>query len=714
MDMENKYKYTIKLLAEILSIKPNNVLKALDGVDFILKEVEGSTKKVKHYKLSDLPERYRDKIKEQGFEIASPLARNDEESKPTNISQAKFTQKYLLASPLKQREAVLKCKLVEFYMKKESILSTQKWLEQTLKNSLEFDELGSISLKQLYDWYRKYREAKAKGLNIVEEFVDARGAKSGVKALSQEQQDTAIRYFLKTSRPRMSEIYRNMCHKFGDDMASYDTLNKFYKQWSRENPVLHEFSRSPDSAKNKFLVAYGDESAKAKYPNHYWELDSTPADVICDDGKRYTVLCAIDVYSRRPVFHVSETSSSYAISQLLRKAILKFGIPENVVIDNGRDYTSNHFESICINLNINAVIVPPFSGEKKPHVERIFGTLSRELFEQIPGYIGHNVAQRAELQARKSFAHKIESQRKWREEHRAKTDEEKKAFRDAWRIRKENLGLEIGVLISADELMSWVDKWSEKLYEQRGHSGLKDKKPIDVWNSSQLPVKGVSDERMLDLLLGESHIRKVGKKGIALDGCSYGHINLIEHIGKSVFVMTPSNLGYILVYDENMRFVCLAEDIEHMGQDRYKVKAARKKSAALMRQFDKIVKEAQKIQDVTILDRIEALEDGTKANTTAVMKRTATIDRLLQDSNIIADFDAKELEDSNLYNFKDKDEDGLPRKLLPSGRPAFSGFFERFLWALENDDWNDKDEVLKIKHEAVYQLAYDEHIRRSS
>jgi transposase InsO family protein len=699
--------FTSKKLEELFQVSHVALSKALKDIDCEFKEVEGSAKKVKHYKLEDLPERYREKLKEQGFEIAST-------HKDTNISQAKFTKKYLLASPQKQKEAILKCRLVEFYIKKDSSLNTQQWLEQTLQNSLEFDDLGSISLKQLYDWYRKYREAKSKSLNVVEEFIDARGAKVGVKALSEEQQAVAVRYFLKTSRPRMSEIHRNMCHRFGDDMASYDTLNKFYKQWIKENPVLHEFSRSPDSAKNKFLISYGNESAKALYRNHYWELDSTPADVICDDGKRYTVLCAIDVFSRRAVFHITETSSAYAISQLLRKAILKFGIPENVIIDNGKDYTSNHFESICVNLNINAVIVPPFSGEKKPHVERMFGTLSRELFEQIPGYIGHNVAQRAELQARKSFAHKIASKEKWHREFSAKTDEEKKAFRDAWKIKKENLGLEIGVLTSADELMGWIDRWNEKLYEQREHSGLKKRKPIDVWNSNTMPVKGISDDRMLDLLLGESYIRRVGKKGIALDGCNYGHIELIEYIGKSVFVMTPSDLGYILVYNENMRFVCLAEDLQYMGQDRHKIKAARKKSAALMRQFDKIVKEAQTINDVTILDRIDAVSGETRADTTAVMKRTATIDRLLQDSSVIAEFDAGELEKSNRYDFTSKDKDGLPVKVLPSGRPAFNGFFERFLWALENDDWNDKDETLKHKHEAVYQLAYDEYVRRKS
>lgn len=686
--------FTEKKLTEVLEVSQQALNKALKNIDHELKEVDGATKKVKHYRFLDLPQKYQERLREKLPEL------EEKKSEPTHILQAKFTQKYLLAKPKKQKEAVLKVKLVEFYLKRDTSMNVQAWLEETLRNVMEFDALGSVSQKQLFDWLARYKEAKAKGCNVVEEFVDARGQKAGIKALSEEQKRTAERYFLKSSRPRMSEIHRNMCHTYGEEMASYDTLNKFYKQWRRENPLLHEFSRSPDSAKNKFLAAWGSESAKALYPNHFWELDSTPADVICDDGKRYTVLCAIDVFSRRAVFHVSETSSSYAIAQLLRKAILRFGVPEHVVIDNGRDYTSNHFESICLNLGIEAVVVPPFSGDKKPHVERLFGTISRELFEQFPGYIGHNVAQREELQARMSFAQKIASIERWRAEFAAKSDEEKRLFRDAWRIKKENIGLEIGVLLSADDLQNWCDAWCEKMYEQRAHSGLDKKSPIQVWNSSNNYIKGVSDVRMLDLLLGESHVRKVGKKGIALDGCNYVHLDLIEYTGKHVYVMTPSDLGCILVYTQDMQFICVAEDIEHMGQDRYQVKAARKKSLSMMRQADKLVKEAMAMQDATIMDRLDAIEGGVRANSTVVMKRTERIDALLQDSVTIAKRDEAQYEAEQEV------------KLLASGRPVFNTFYERFMWCLEKNEWNEKDLKIKAANMAVYEMVYADFRRK--
>ncbi|MCX6076404.1 MAG: transposase family protein [Campylobacterales bacterium] len=695
---------TRKKLVEQLGISKMALSKRLSNTPFTLIEDKGSTKKVKAYTPTDLPADYQAKL---GLE-------NTKESKPTHISVAKFTSIYLLAPPEKQKTAIQKCKLIEFYMKKDSSVNTQSWLNQTLKQSLDFDELGSISLKQLYDWFKKYREAKAKGVNVVEAFIDTRGAVRGVKAMSEEQKESAVRYFLRANRPMISEVYRNMCHTFGDTMPSYDVLNSYYNEWKRLNPLLYEFSKSPDSAKNKYLTAYGSESEKAAYKNHYWELDSTPADVICSDGKRYTILAAIDIHTRRPVLHVSESSSSYSISQLLRKAIIKLGIPENVVIDNGRDYTSIHFESICINLGINMVIVPPFSGECKPHVERFFGTLSRELFEQMPGYIGHNVAQRAEIQARKSFAHKIESQTKWREEKKVKTDEEKQAWRDAWKIKKENLGLELSLVISADELQMWCDNWVDKMYEQRRHGGL-DMKPIDKWNANTSPVQTIPDIRMLDLLLGESVTRRVGKKGISYDGCNYADIELVELTGQYVHIMAPEDMGQILVYNKNMEFVCIAVDEEHRGENRHLARKARNKSLALMKQLDKIVKEAQATKDVTIMDRIEAVSDARSSKTFAVTKHTEAVDRLIQTGKELEAFDAKELEKSIRYDFTQKDEEGLPPKVLANGRPPFKTYMERFIWVLEHDgEWNDKDEKLKDDNPEIYEMAYSDFLRRKA
>ncbi|PLY08378.1 MAG: DNA transposition protein [Arcobacter sp.] len=689
--------FTAKQLTNKLNISHVALVSTLREVEFKLKKLEGSSKPVKHYKFEDLPLRYQDKLKLQGIEPKKK--KND-----TNNSKANFTKKYLLATPDKQKKAVLKCRLIEFYLKKSNEFSVTKWLKEVVEKDIQFDELGHVSQKQLFDWLKKYKDSRAKGTNLVESFIDARGAQKGVKALSSEQKATAQRYFLKTSRPMITEIYRNMCHDYGDTMPSYDALNNYFKEWKRKNPLLYEFSKSPDSAKNKFLVAYGDESEKAKYKNHYWELDSTPADVICEDGKRYAIIAALDIFSRRVVFHVCESSSAYTISQLLRKAILKLGIPEHVVIDNGRDYTSNHFETVCINLGIEKIVVPPFSGECKPFVERIFGTLSRELFEQIPGYIGHDVAQRKELQARQSFADKIKSREKWREEQKLKTDDERKAWRDAWKLKKENVGLDLTVLMSADELQMWIDNWVDKIYEQREHSTIKTK-PILKWNRDITPVQSIPDERMLLMLLGESVVRRVGKKGIAYDGCQYYHLNLVELTGHYVYVMSSEDLGIVYVFDERMQFICTAEDKSKIGENRYLIRKAKKKSLALMKQMDKLVKEAESIQDTTILTRIEAVSDEIQSRTTAVTKRTQTVDALLKESPKIEAQDKKDLEQSNHYDFKNRDENGKAQKVLPSGRPMFTSFIDRFVWDLENNMVDESTNNLAAEYPDMWKIA---------
>ncbi|MGE3300279.1 MAG: DDE-type integrase/transposase/recombinase, partial [Arcobacter sp.] len=477
--------FTEKDLTDKLGISQQAISNALKLIPCESKKVEGSAKPVKHYKFDDLPSRYKEKLHELGL---APK-KNEEQ---TDNSKANFTKVYLLASPDKQEIAVMRCKLIKFYLSRKSNTNRMKWLKETLKNNIEFTCLGDVSERQLDTWLRKYKEAEAGGTNLVEIFIDKRGASAGagVKSLDEKMKEVAVAYFIKDSILNISEIYLNMKHKFGELMPSYDVLNRFYKEWKEKNPVLHEFAKSPDSAKNKYKPAIGNASEIAKYKNHYWELDSTPADVICSDGKRYSIMAAIDIFTRRAVFHVAESSSSYSITQLLRKAILKLGIPDNVVIDNGKDYTSNHFMSVCYNLKINPIIVQPFSGEKKPHVERLFGVLSRQLFIQVPGFIGANVAQRTQIQARQSFAQKINSIEAWRKLNASRTDEEKRMIKDAWKIKKENLGLRLEVLKTHEELQDICDKWLLNIHEQEKHGGL-GISPVMKWNRCPANVKSI-------------------------------------------------------------------------------------------------------------------------------------------------------------------------------------------------------------------------------
>nr|WP_306458742.1 transposase family protein [Aliarcobacter vitoriensis] len=612
-----------------------------------------------------------------------------------------------MSSPIKQEIALARCKLIKFYLMRKSNTNRMKWLKETLKNNIEFDCLGSVTERQLNIWLRKYKEAEISGSNVVEIFIDKRGASSGagIKSLDDKMKEVAIAYFIKDSIINISEIYLNMKHKFGGLMPSYDVLNRFYREWKDKNPLIYEFSKSPDSAKNKYMPAFGKADEKAKYKNHYWELDSTPADIICSDGKRYTILAAIDVFTRRVVFHIADSSSSYTISQLLRKAIIKFGIPENVIIDNGKDYTSNHFMSVCYNLKINPIIVPPFSGDKKPHVERIFGTLSRQLFMQVPGFIGANVSQKAQIQARQSFAQKINSIEAWRRLNASRTDEEKRLIKDAWKIKKENLGLRLEVLKTADELQDLCDKWVSNLYEQEKHGGL-GISPVMKWNRCPFSVKSIPNTSMLNLLLGESITRKVGKKGIALDGLMYCHDDLVDYMGQNVFLLVPDDMGYIFVHQTNMEFICIAEDPAYTGQSRSMAKRAAKKWNALTKHLDKMLHEAKNLADITIIDRIEAVKDRVETHTIAVTKRSEVIDAVIKNTPVIEAEDLKALEKSNKYDFKNKDEEGKPQKVLESGRPQFKGKVERFIWILENpEQMNEKDKELMDKYPDLYEIA---------
>lgn len=349
------------------------------------------------------------------------------------------------------------------------------------------------------------------------------------------------------------------------------------------------------------------------------------------------------------------------------------------------------------------------------HVERMFGTQTRELFEQIPGYIGHNVEQRSELQARMSFAGRILSIKKWHEERKLKSDEEKKAYRDAWKMKKENIGLKLTILFTPDELQDTIDKWTERIYEQRKHRGLKNISPIQKWNSKKTDVESVPDIRMLDLLLGESFERTVGKKGISFDGCTYIHEELVEYIGSIVKVMAPDDMGKILVYSVEMKLICLALDAEHSGESRQIAKKSRKRSQTWLRTLNKIIKEAESVADVTILDRINDARDIVESKTTVTVRRTDSINMLVEGSKTLEAQDTKELKNSIHRDFSKKGKDGLPPRVLANGRPRFKGFKERFVWVLEHpEEETAKDRQLMKENPEISRIAHDDFLRRKA
>lgn len=688
-------------LVGLTKLKQHSISEKLANTPFLLFTTPNSAKPVKHYRYIDLPPEYQQRLlKTEGFDVNEYVERPKME-KPKEAKYA-FGGRYHIAPPHQQRLAAMRLAVVGLYRRR----GKQK-LGDFIRQIREDDAYGQLEINEtkIKRWNQRVSKAKAMREDPLDHLLDFRGLhRKGATKLTEEMQAIIVRKRLhKENRANPVAVHQSLVQRFGHDaVPSVDTVRRYLEAWEKENHALAAFADNPDDAKNRYLAAQGSMSERATHANHFWELDSTPADIITTDGKRHAIMAAIDVYSRRAVFLVDERSSSYSIARLLRKAILKLGVPENVVVDNGRDYTSNHFESICLHLGIHKEVVPPYSGDCKPHVERVFRTLSHGLFEELPGYIGHSVNERQAIESRKGFQGKQEAIKKWQAQQ---GDKEK--FAKKFLIRKENLGVTVQVGLSADDLQEMIDRWNANIYERRVHKG-RDMgcTPVEKYNRSPMPPQTVLDPRVLDLLLGESETRKVGKSGIRMDGCLYGHERLAYHIGEYVFIMRPDDLGKILVYTMNMEPICVAIDPTALGQSREVLAGAKRVSKRLMREYARIVDEMTKLHDSidpTIRHIIEDQE--------ATMPPLAELGMSVRVPKTTVAIEAAR---AAIEETKQDGAQTQTEAATLNGRPVFETVGDKFRWLLETNEWTPEDERLRVKYEGIYEEVLKEHQRRKA
>jgi hypothetical protein len=331
----------------------------------------------------------------------------------------------------------------------------------------------------------------------------------------------------------------------GEILPSQRTVERWINNWKQENKELFTAVANPDRWKNSFMTAQGSYSEHVVRLNQEWEKDSTPADIALKDG-RYKLIGGVDVYSRRLKFLVVPQSKAVHIGTLLRRCLLDWGVPELVKTDNGKDYTANYLQRLFLSLNITQKLCEPFCPWQKPHIERAFRTFGEDLLELLPGYIGHDVAERQELRARQSFSD---------------------------RLMKKNEVIE--VKLTAAEFQAFCDNWTDGIYAHRVHGELKCS-PFEKANSWRGTVKTISDERVLDILLAEAPgangLRVVQKKGIQLEGTWFVAPELGLWVGQTVQVrLDPLDMGKIYVFDGDFKLICIAEDPARTGISRKEV-----------------------------------------------------------------------------------------------------------------------------------------------
>ncbi|MEM9772805.1 MAG: DDE-type integrase/transposase/recombinase [Cyanobacteria bacterium P01_D01_bin.73] len=334
-----------------------------------------------------------------------------------------------------------------------------------------------------------------------------------------------------------------------DDLPSVTTVQRWLTETAAD--VAFVAATNPARYKNVYMAAFGSYSEEFNAPNQLWELDSTPADVMLEDG-RYSVIGCIDVWSRRAMLLVSKTSRSVAIALLLRRCLLEWGVPKAIKTDNGKDYTSLHITRVVAELGIEHRTCQPFQPWQKPHIERFLGTFSHGLLEMLPGFIGHNVTERQAIRDQLDFGERM--------------------------FKKDS---QVEIRKTADEFQAFCDRWLEVMYLHASHAGLDGQTPWQRWSRHPAPLRMIADARSLDVLLAPTSgkgIRQVGKQGIRVDTAAFVHALLVDRIGQQVQVrFEPRDMGVIYVFDLQGKFLCEAICPERKGISRAELAAEAKR-----------------------------------------------------------------------------------------------------------------------------------------
>ena len=172
------------------------------------------------------------------------------------------------------------------------------------------------------------------------------------------------------------KIYVVLKKLYGDESYSARTIDRIIKKYDfhfamktkkrkqRRRPIINrEF-------KNKGL--------KATEPNEIIEFDLKHVRLF---GIKLYAFCAIDVFTRVPLVHISSSCKSSAAKIAIEKVIERYGEGITILNDNGsenlgemRDYLKER--------NIKQIFAHPNIPQDKPHIERFIGSLQREFLDE--------------------------------------------------------------------------------------------------------------------------------------------------------------------------------------------------------------------------------------------------------------------------------------------------------------------------------------------
>lgn len=385
------------------------------------------------------------------------------------------------------------------------------------------------------------------------------------------------------SRPKFAQI----------SLPTTSTLRSLLKTLPPEEVYASRYGQ--EAARIKYRTSIG--STYADKPLSVVEIDHTRLDGVAVDAKtglpvdRPWLTVVIDVYTRCILgFHLGYEPPSHAsVAAALKHAIMPkvmhgsinghwpmHGIPELMVADNGLEFHGQALKAVCSELGINLSFCPRKRGWSKGTVERVIGTINRNISEMMPsGRTFNSIAERGDY------------------------DSVKRAS------------------VSIEALRIAIEKYIVDIYHESFHRGIQCK-PIQRWetyiNNEDIRLPANPDE--LDAITGQIDTRSIFNYGIEINSATYNSEELMKYRdhfkGKAVIRWNSSDLGqiHVMVPEGPMLNVPVHPSKDYLkGTSYYAWKLIQNEMKARIIDSDDPVKVADAVHDIS-----EMMADDAKKN----------------------------------------------------------------------------------------------------
>ena len=453
--------------------------------------------------------------------------------------------------------------------------------------------------------YRRWKSIKQ---NDLDGLIDKRGKwKKGKSDIQPEVWDAFLYFYLQEAQHPMMKCYEYMKLLLREDhpdlVADIPSYTTFTRRVKSDIPEAVEvLGREGQKAFRDRCAPYIRRTYESMASNEWWIADNHTFDVITqgDNGQRHRLHLTAFFDARSGIFtgcHVTENPCSQATLIALRKGILKYGIPENIYVDNGREFLTfdigglGHrkkkpkdgqerfepppvFERLGIKMT-NAIV----RNAKAKIIERRFRDVKDHLSRLFDTYTGGNVLEKPE--------------------------------RLKGVLKNGEIPLDGTFTQAVEELLDWYfnqQPYGGEVVADRG-------KPRQQVYNENLHTKRVAGAEYLSLMLMRSaRPQKVTRRGVHLDiaGQRLDYWNddmLMSLLGKQVyFRYDPDDLSEVRVYDLEDRYIMTVPvdntAVLTYGASREDVKEAMGK----VRRMERLTREALKVSAYPAFGKRTALE----------------------------------------------------------------------------------------------------------